>query len=285
MNWVIASLIMFFSSAFLYLSVRKSSLQKFPTQFNNLAMFSVPLIIYLTIGVSRGISYSISLPNFIIIILASFLFSYLGNVASLKSIELSPNAGYSLVISKSYVVLTTIISLLFLGGELTLRKGIAICLIVLFSGLVIIDPKKTKKVSSNLWLYYTMFAFFAWGFLSLTIKYLSLHGVNTLVMLTYLYVFVTLFIVLEALKLKVNKSIFISGWKYFVSIGVFSALFNYFNFYAVSISPNVGYVNAINASSISLVSILSVLLFKDELSVRKLIGIFGVTGGLLLLLI
>ncbi len=285
MNWIIASLIMFFSSACLYLAVRKSSLQKFPTQFNNLAMFSVPLLIYLMIGISRGLNYSISLPNFIIIVIASFLFSYLGNVASLKSIEISPNAGYSLVISKSYVVLTTIISLLFLGGELTLRKGVAICLIVLFSALVIIDPKKTKKVASNLWLYYTMFAFFAWGFLSLTIKYLSLHGVNTLVMLTYLYIFVTLFIVLEALNLKVNKNIFVSGWKYFLSIGVFSALFNYFNFYAVSIAPNVGYINAINASSISLVTILSVLLFKDELSVRKLIGIFGVTGGLLLLLI
>lgn len=285
MNWIITSLIMFLSSALLYLVVRKSSLQKFPTQFNNLAMFSVPLIIYLMIGISSGISYSISLPNFIIIVIASFTFSYLGNVASLKSIEISPNAGYSLVISKSYVVLTTIISLLFLGGELTFRKGLAICLIVLFSSLVIIDPKKTKKVTSNLWLYYTMFAFFAWGFLSLTIKYLSLHGVNTLVMLTYLYVFVTLFIILEALKLKIDKNIFISGWKYFASIGVFSALFNYFNFYSVSIAPNVGYVNAINASSISLVTILSVLLFKDELSIRKLIGIFGVTGGLLLLLI
>ncbi len=285
MNWIIASLIMFFASACLYLAVRKSSLQKFPTQFNNLAMFSIPLIIYLMIGISRGVNYSISLPNFIIIVLASFVFSYLGNVASLKSIEISPNAGYSLVISKSYVVLTTIISLLFLGGELTIRKGIAICLIVLFSGLVIIDPKKTKKVTSNLWLYYTMFAFFAWGFLSLTIKYLSLHGVNTLVMLTYLYVFVTLFIILEALKLKIDKNIFITGWKYFVTIGAFSALFNYFNFYAVSIAPNVGYVNAINASSISLVTILSVILFKDEMSIRKLVGIFGVTGGLLLLLI
>jgi uncharacterized membrane protein len=276
---------MFLASACLYLAVRKSSLQKLPTQFNNLAMFSVPLIIYLIIGISRGVSYSISLSNFIIIIFTSFIFSYLGNVASLKSIEISPNAGYSLVISKSYVVLTTIISLLFLGGELTLRKGVAIFLIVLFSGLVIIDPKKTKKVTSNLWLYYTLFAFFAWGFLSLTIKYLSLHGVNTLVMLTYLYVFVTLFIVLETLKLKIDKSIFVSGYKYFLSIGIFSALFNYFNFYAVSIAPNVGYVNAINASSISLVTVLSVLLFKDELSARKLIGILGVTGGLLLLLI
>jgi len=285
MNWIIASLIMFLASACLYLAVRKSSLQKLPTQFNNLAMFSVPLIIYLIIGISRGVSYSISLSNFIIIIFTSFIFSYLGNVASLKSIEISPNAGYSLVISKSYVVLTTIISLLFLGGELTLRKGVAIFLIVLFSGLVIIDPKKTKKVTSNLWLYYTLFAFFAWGFLSLTIKYLSLHGVNTLVMLTYLYVFVTLFIVLETLKLKIDKSIFVSGYKYFLSIGIFSALFNYFNFYAVSIAPNVGYVNAINASSISLVTVLSVLLFKDELSARKLIGILGVTGGLLLLLI
>jgi uncharacterized membrane protein len=72
---------------------------------------------------------------------------------------------------------------------------------------------------------------------------------------------------------------------YFVLIGIFSSVFNYFNFYSISIAPNVGYVNAINASSISLVTIFSILLFKDEFSWRKLYGVFGVTADLLLLLL
>lgn len=108
---------------------------------------------------------------------------------------------------------------------------------------------------------------------------------SVLVIITYLYVFVSSFILIET---KINKiSIFTlkNPWKYFITIGIMSAIFNYFNFYAVSIAPNVGYVNAINASSISVVTIFSIILFKDEFSIRKIIGVIGVTGGLLLLLI
>jgi uncharacterized membrane protein len=62
-------------------------------------------------------------------------------------------------------------------------------------------------------------------------------------------------------------------------------LFNLGQFEAIKVAPNVGYVNAINAGSISLVTILAVLLFNDELTKRKAIGILGVTAGLLFLLV
>lgn len=285
MNWIISSLIMFVGSVCLYLSVRKSSILKLPLQFNNLAMFLVPLIIYISLGYTNHINYSISLQNIFIIVLAALLFSYLANLTSLKSIEIAPNPGYSLVISKSYVVLTTIISVIFLGGELTLRKAFAIVLIIIFSSFIAIDPKKTKAIHSKLWLVYTMYSFFGWGFLSLTIKYLSIHGLKTLVMLTYLYLFVSFFIIVETLYKKVRFSINKTSIMSFLMIGIFSSIFNYFNFYAVTIAPNVGYINAINAASISLVTIFSIILFKDEFSLRKLLGVFGVVGSLVLLLI
>lgn len=285
MNWIISSLLMVLGSVALYLMVRKSSILKFPTQFNNLAMFLVPLIIYAVLGYVNHLSYAITLQHFSIIVVAAAFFSYLANVTSLKSIELAPNPGYSLVISKSYVVFTTLVSFLFLGGEITFRKSVAIVLIVLFSGLIAIDPKKTKEVRSKLWLAYAMYSFFGWGLLSLTIKYLAVHGMVTLVTLTYLYVFVSLFIGLEMLYKKVRFDVNKLSVMYFVLIGIFSSVFNYFNFYSISIAPNVGYVNAINASSISLVTIFSILLFKDEFSWRKLGGVFGVTAGLLLLLL
>lgn len=272
-------------SVCLYLAVRKSSIMKFPTQLNNLAMFLVPLLIYLSIGALKQIDYSITLTNLVIIALTSLFFSYLANVTSLRSIELAPNPGYSLVISKSYVVFTTIIAYLFLGGEITVRKSIAIILIVIFSGLIAIDPSKTREVRSKLWLIYTMYSFFGWGFLSLIIKYLAVSGMTTLAILSYMYVFVSLFIVVEILYKKVVIRMDKVSMLYFGIIGVFSALFNYFNFFAVSIAPNVGYVNAINASSISLVTVLSIVLFSDEYSLRKILGVFGVSGGLLLLLI
>lgn len=272
-------------SVCLYLTVRKSSILKFPTQFNNLAMFLVPLVIYAFLGYVRQVNYNISLNDFLVIFVASVFFSYIASVTSLKSIELAPNPGYSLVISKSYVVFTTLVSFLFLDGEITIRKSVAIILIVLFSGLIAVDPKKTKEVKSKIWLAYTMYSFFGWGLLTLAIKYLSIHGLSTLTTITYVYALVSLLIVLEIwlkkVKFEVNKpSIF-----YFFAIGVFSSLFNYFNFHSLTIAPNVGYVNAINASSISIVTILSIVLFKDEFSYRKLFGVFGVTFGLLLLLL
>lgn len=285
MDWISSSLLMVFGSVCLYLMVRKSSIQKYPTQFNNLAMFLVPLGIYVILGSANHTSYEITFQNFAVIIVAALFFSYLANVTSLKSIEQAPNPGYSLVLSKSYVVFTTIISFLFLGGEITLTKLMAIILIVLFSGLIAIDPENTKEVSSKLWLAYTMYSFFGWGLLSLTIKYLSLQGISTLTILTYLYIFVSLFICIEIYKRKIEIVINKDSLKYFLGIGIFSAVFNYFNFYSVGVAPNVGYVNAINASSISLVTIFSILLFKDEFSWRKLFGVFGVTGGLILLLV
>lgn len=66
-------------------------------------------------------------------------------------------------------------------------------------------------------------------------------------------------------------------------IGVFATSFNYFMQVGFDLAPNVGYVNAANAASISLLTLMSALLFKDDLSLRKIIGIIGVTVGLFVL--
>ncbi len=66
-------------------------------------------------------------------------------------------------------------------------------------------------------------------------------------------------------------------------IGIFGASFNYFMQVGFNLAPNVGYVNATNAASISLLTLMSAFFFKDELTLKKMIGIVGVTAGLLLL--
>ena len=71
----------------------------------------------------------------------------------------------------------------------------------------------------------------------------------------------------------------------FLLIGILSTSFDIFNFKAVKIAPNVGYVNATNAASIGAVTIFAILLFKDEFSIRKLVGVLGVIGGLVLLFV
>lgn len=276
---------MYASSVALYLFVRKSSKLGNPSQFNNLAMFFVPLVILLAVDFSVNQNFMLSLPQFVIITVAGILFSYLGNVFSLISIELAPNPGYSLVISKSYVVFTTLIAVLFFQAELTLKRAVAIVIIVGFSGLIMLSQKALNKSKNQLWLPLAIGAFFCWGLLSLTSKYLFNQGVSVYVFLTYAYLVVSICIILEMIKKKIGFGIIKKDPVNFFLIGLFSTGFNFLLFEAIRTSPNVGYVNAINASSISAVTIFAIVLFKDEFSKSKFLGILGVTIGLLLLLI
>jgi drug/metabolite transporter (DMT)-like permease len=286
MNWIAYSLLMFFSSVALYLCVRKSSLSKIPTALTNLAMFAIPLVAYTLIGASGTTKFSISLWQWVVLIVTATVFAYGGNTASLKAISIAPNPGYSLVLSKSYVLFTTIVAVIFLHGSLDLRQALAILLIVGFSAVIMISKKEVKHVNSNRWIFLSFGAFFAWGMLSLSSKYLFSHGVATMAFLIYLYVIVTACILItNKMTHKTFRGITKQDWLLLIGTGVFSTLFNLGQFEAIKIAPNVGYVNAINAGSISLVTILAVMLFKDELTPRKAIGIAGVTVGLLLLLV
>lgn len=277
---------MFLGSVALYLAVRKSSLLGNPSQINNLGMFLVPLFFFLTIGLINKTNFSLAPIQYLIVLLTGIFLSYIGNAFSLLSIEYAPNPGYSLVLSKSYVVFTTLVAVIFFGQELTLRRTIAITIIVLFSALIMLSKKGVSKKKSNpKWLPLAIGAFFCWGFLSLVAKYLLNQGVELMAFLTYTYVVVSALILIEMMKKKIDFGIVKNNLKIFFAIGITSTVFNLFNFWAIDLAPNVGYVNAMNASSISLVTLAAAYFFKDELTKRKLVGVFGTTIGLILLLV
>jgi drug/metabolite transporter (DMT)-like permease len=284
MNWIIASIIMFLSSVGLYLFVRKSNSLKTPQQLNNLALFLVPVVLYMVMSVQARTSFTLTPFEYFLIIIQGIFFSYLGSVFSLKGIEYAPNPGYSLIISKSYVVFTAIVSIFLFHAPLTYKSAIAIVCIVMFSALISIDRSKDKNNSNNLWLPYTFGAFFCWGFLALSSKYLLNLGVPILTRLIYSMIIVTV-LILGEMKLKNIAWRTVTKAQLFTlaMIGVFSTGFNYYMQVAFNLAPNVGYVNAANAASISLLTIMSFFIFKDELNMRKMIGILGVTLGLIIL--
>lgn len=284
MNWIIASLLMFFSSVALYLGVRRSNALKTPRQLNNLAMFLIPLLVYMVLVVKTPTNFTLKPFEYLLIIIQGIFFSYLGNVFSLKGIEYAPNPGYSLIISKSYVVFTSIASIFIFSAPLTIKSMIAILLIILFSALITIDKDKDRTTSNKLWFPYTMGAFFCWGFLALSSKYLLNMGVPILTRLILSMVVTTLLIFGEIIFKKVQwKNISKDQLIALFLIGIFGASFNYFMQVGFNLAPNVGFVNATNAASISLLTLMSSFFFKDELTLKKMIGIFGVTAGLLLL--
>lgn len=286
MNWITASILMFLSSVALYLFVRKSNSLKTPQQLNNLAMFSIPVIVYLILTINTPNRFTLQPFEYFLILIQGIFFSYLGNVFSLKGIEYSPNPGYSLIISKSYVVFTAIASVFLFNSPLTLKSVIAILCIIAFSALITIDKNKNKSDSNKLWLPYTIGAFFCWGLLALSSKYLLNLGVPILTRLSYSMMVATIIILGEIKFKKVN--ILKTSRSQLVTlflIGIFGSSFNYFMQVGFNLAPNVGYVNAVNAASISLLTLASAFIFKDELSFKKLIGIAGVTAGLILLFI
>jgi drug/metabolite transporter (DMT)-like permease len=284
MNWIIASLLMFFSSVALYLCVRKSNALKTPQQLNNLAMFLIPLFVYMVLAVGSPTSFTLKPFEYLLILIQSIFFSYLGNVLSLKGIEYAPNPGYSLIISKSYVVFTAIASIFIFSAPLTIRTAIAIVLIILFSALITIDKGKDRATSNTLWLPYTIGAFFCWGFLAISSKYLLNLGVPILTRLIFSMVIVSVLIFGEMLYKKIEwRKLSRDQLVTLFSIGIFGASFNYFMQVGFNLAPNVGFVNATNAASISLLTLMSSIFFKDELTVKKMVGVFGVTTGLLLL--
>ena len=285
MNWIIASLMLFVSSVVLYLFVRKSQLSKIPDALNNLAMFALPTVIFFIVAITQKRSLVISWENLIIIIFASFFFSYLGNVFSLKSIKLAPNPGYSLIISKSYVVFTTVIAVIFLNAHISLRNAIAIIFVVLFSALIMISKSK-KQVTNKQWILYAFGAFFGWGFLALVSKYLLNQGVDIIIYSFYIGVFVSIMIIVEMIWQKIKLPKIKTGEVVIlVAIGLAAFFLNLFMQIGFLLAPNIGYINAVNASSISMVALLSAYFFKDELNLRKIIGVAGVTAGLILLLV
>jgi len=286
MSWIAYSLMMFFSSVALYLIVRKSSLLKTPTYLTNLAMFAIPLIAYVIIGIINSTPMGISWWQAIVLLVAAVVFAYGGNKASLHAIDIAPNPGYSLVLSKSYVLFTTLVAVTLFGAELTMQKGLAILIIVAFSALILVNPKGAKKVKSEKWVILSFGAFFAWGMLSLSSKYLFNNGVDTIAFLIYLYALVTFCIVfMDKVKISKIKEVPSNAKLLLLGTGIFSTLFNLGQFEAIKLAPNVGYVNAINAASISMVTVFAVILFKDELTLKKAIGVLGVTTGLILLLV
>lgn len=286
MSWITYSLLMFFSSVALYLCVRKSSLAKVPTALTNLAMFAVPLVSYTIMSIVNSSSLGVTWWQVFVLLITSVVFAYGGNKASLHAIGIAPNPGYSLVLSKSYVLFTTIVAVALLGAELTLQKAIAILVIVAFSALIMVNRKAAKKVESEKWILLSLCAFFAWGMLSLISKYLFNHGLEPIVWLFYLNLFVTFCIIgFDKVRVSAIKEVSIQAKLLLLGTGVFSTFFNLGQFEAIKLAPNIGYVNAINAASIAAVTVFAVILFKDELTLRKGLGITGVSLGLLLLLI
>ena len=199
MNWIAASISMFISSVVLYLCIRKGKDLSFSASTTNLAMFAVPTVWYGVLALWQKQSLILPLSNIVLLALVGIVCAYAGNVFSLISMKLAPNPGYSLMISKSYVVLTAVASIFLFHAELTIKSSFAIFIIIGFASLILSSSKTEKKYTSQtIWILYALGAFFAWGGLALASKYFLNIGISVITRLFYVSLFSSFCILLES---------------------------------------------------------------------------------------
>jgi drug/metabolite transporter (DMT)-like permease len=285
MSWIIYSASAFLFSVILYLFVRKASEEGLTVAYKMLAFYMIPLVSFITLVIVQGLSIDIGLTNIIYIFLVAFFTQYVAGKLSLKAIDMAPNPGYSLILSKSSVVITSIASVFLFNSELGWKQIISILIILAFSALVTIDPDKTTRKKNSKWLIYSVIVLILWAIWSLFSKYIGERGVNPAVTLMYVCLFVTLSVLVEMIRDSSIKKFQQQNWGLLFLTGISTAIFYLSLQFAFKAAPNVGYVNAVNASSIAALTVASGLIFKDDLNKRKLLGVFGVTAGLLLLVL
>lgn len=224
--------------------------------------------------------------------LTAFFLSYIGQVFSLEGIRKAPNPGYSLMIQKSYAIFTAVASVFLFDSELTPKNIVAIVIVILFLVLIVRSDAKVKvKDSSASWIRDSFLAFFAFGINALAAKWLLDQGIDPFIRGFYVLIFLSVLFTFDLIrKSKYNKALRThllraSAYPWYILMGVATGLFNLTMQYAYNLTPNVGYVNIMNTASIAAITLLSAFFFKEDLHLRKLIGVAGVTAGVILLVI
>ena len=254
----------------------------------NFFLFGIPLLCFLFLMIIGRYSPVITFFQCFLIVFMAVVCSYFGNIFFLKSVSSSPNPGYSIVIAKSYMLFTTVVSFFFFGADISMRGVLAILFVLISSFFIIVDTKKNDKmtISVHTWVWYAIEAFFCFGLYALISKYLLIQNVPIVVFLVYIYIIATSLVFWEMKRKKIQLTS-VSKKQHVVlfAIGMSSFIFSYAMQLSFDAAPNIGYVNAINTSSIAIITICSAFFFHDELTVQKFIGIMGVTVGLILLVL
>lgn len=289
MNWIISSLLMMISSIIYYTIIRYAQRNGIPNKAYMLANFSIPAFFFYWFTTSQGYSVLISFLYIGIIFAQSFFLSYLGSIISFKAIQNAPNAGYSLVIQKSYAVYTSVAAIFLFGSELTLVKFIAIALVLISSALLSISPSSDKaKRKNSVWVLLSFFAFFCYGTSALVTKYIYMQGIPSTVILFWITLFVTLFSLIDLYIHRSQVQFSLKTAKHYLLlflIGFSVTFFYYFKQISEVTAPNIGYVGAMNTASNGIYTVIIAFLFKEHLTWKKLAIVIAIITGILVIIL
>lgn len=276
---------MFIFSIVFYLSVKKLQMLGVDKRIYTAANYLVPTIVFFVLALVYKMPLAYSFVLLLSLILLRATLNYVGTIAGYKSMEGAPNAGYSLMIQKSYAVYTLFAAVLLYRSEVSWYKFVLSGFILMCA--IVIAYERGKKINriNYQWVLYAVVAMFCFGTISLSGKYFAQAGIGAIPQLFWICL-ATLFITgADIVRVRTKKQKM--DWKMWALLGILGisvSSFYFFKLTAEIAAPNLGYVGTINAASNAVYTVLVALLFGDHLSWKKLAAVGGMTIGIALLL-
>lgn len=286
MNWIVASAIMFFSSIVYYLTIRMGQKKGVTVKEYMLINYPLPALTFFIMILFNGGSFTLPLHVIPLILFHGIILEYIGATLSYKAIHAAPNAGYSLVIQKSYAIFTSVAAVFLFNATLLPGKYIAIIMIIILAGVMSIDTKEQHKIKAKShWFLLSLIPFLFFGLNALVSKYAVSTGANLLVYIFWLFLLMSVITTYDMVRKKNKIVLNISHWKTLALIGISGTSFYYFKNVAQIAAPNVGYVGAINTASNAFVALLVALLYKEHMSLVKFVAVVGIVIGIIYIIL
>jgi len=225
MDWIFYSAVMFVGSVVYYLLVKKVQDLGVDRYLYMATTSIVPAIAYALIGLIDGQSFIMSPLGFLIIFINAAFLNYFGSITGFIGIKTAPNAGYSVIIQKSYAIYTSILAVFLFDSELPFYKVLAILIILFFTGLIVIE-RSNEKFKIGKWVVYSFIAFLLFGGTTIAAKYAAKIGEDPNIFLFWVMLVTASISIVEALRnkskitIKLNTKIII--WLFLMSASRFS---------------------------------------------------------------
>lgn len=281
--WVIFSLLSgFFSSlTSVFSSLASKKTNSLTSTLIRVSLINIILLLILIFNGLISHIYNLTIKTFIFLILSGISTALLW-IYYFKALEegcvnkVSP-------IDKLSIVLTLILSNIFLKEEITINKAISMLLIV--TGSLLTIKKDDKNAKSNKWLLYAILT----GIFTSTTTILGKIGIkdinpNIALFVRTIVVYIILLIIniikknLKSIR-KINKKDFIC----ILLTGVTTSISWIFYYKALKIG-NVSGVFTIEKSSLLFSVLLSTIFLEDKLYKKTIIGLIIIVIGIILLL-
>lgn len=276
---------MFISSIVFYLSVKKLQMIGVDKRIYTAANYLVPTIVFFILALVYKMPLAYSFVLLLSLILLRATLNYVGTIAGYKSMEGAPNAGYSLMIQKSYAVYTLFAAVLLYRSEVSWYKfALSGFILVCAMAIAFERGKKINRINYG-WVVQAMIAMLCFGTISLSGKYFAQAGIGAIPQLFWICL-ATLFITgADIIRVRTKKQkMDWKMWALLSILGISVSSFYFFKLTAEITAPNLGYVGTINAASNAVYTVLVAILFGDHLSWKKFAAVGGMTVGIALLL-